>query len=56
MKPPLRPKDNWSSSLNFGGNSAGITIPEEDPTLTNSSNGFNRSNSLRKRSSIDGRS
>jgi len=54
MKPPLRPKDNWSSSLNFG--SAAVVIPEEDPTLTNSSNGFNKSNSLRKRSSIDGRS
>ena len=44
--------------MNFGGNSANVVIPEEDPNLTNSShsNGFYESKSIRRRSSIDGNS
>ena len=50
---------SWNSqSLNFGGNSADLVIPEEDPNMSNSShsNGFYDSKSIKRRSSIDGKS
>jgi hypothetical protein len=54
MRPPLKPKDNLhTQSFNFADSSASV-IPEEDPALTNSSH--NRSNSFKRRSSIDSRS
>jgi hypothetical protein len=62
MKPPIKRRDNMSNmSVNIKANDFGMVIPEEDPTLSNSSKGitedaYRPARSVNRRSSIDARS
>ncbi len=61
MKPPIKRRDNTSNmSVNIKANDFGMAIPEEDPTLSNSSKGiteeYRPARSVNRRSSIDARS
>jgi hypothetical protein len=58
MKPPMKRRDNMSNiSVHNKANDFGMVIPEEDPTISNSSKeGFQPLKSVNRRSSIDARS
>jgi hypothetical protein len=60
MKPPIKRRENFSyMSGNIFASEMGMAIPEEDPTITNSSNDFTNTKparSVNRRSSIDARS